>query len=290
MQALTGGAFDPGLGAQMDVQRGQGPAGDVPRGRLLMDPEGFSVSVRDGTVALDLGAIGKGFALDRMAEELLAWDIDRALLVAGGSSLLALGGPTPGSAGWEIFLSPTQTLPLRRQAIGASGTAVKGAHILDPRTGLPTPGPHRAWAVHPSAATADALSTAWMLLEPDEIEQVCRQLPGTRAYLQPEEGQPAKIVAVGSYEDELTGGSAAGRRGRRHHEKTLALANVLQAAENGRGVLASASAVLPSAPGSKPKKVLMTTSAKAAPLMHSFMQPPRRAMRTGASWSLMFGP
>ena len=188
MQALTGGAFDPGLGAQMDIQRAGAAATNAAavspaRGRLLMDPENFTVGVQDGPVALDLGAIGKGFALDRMAEELEAWDVPRALLVAGSSSILALDGPED-AAGWEVSIAGSQTLPLHRCAVGTSGTAVKGAHILDPRTGHPVPGPYRAWALQPYAAVADALSTAWMLLGPDEIGQACRALPGTRAFVQ----------------------------------------------------------------------------------------------------------
>jgi thiamine biosynthesis lipoprotein len=187
--ALTGGAFDPGLAEQMDRQRGNAPdaaspPAHAPRGRLLMDPENFTVCSQEGPVALDLGAIGKGFALDRMGEELETWDVRRALLVAGGSSILALDGPQ-GTTGWEVTIHRGKTLLLERCAVGASGTAVKGAHILDPRTGEPASTPVRAWAVHPSAAVADALSTAWMLLDADEIGQVCRQLPGSEAFLEP---------------------------------------------------------------------------------------------------------
>ncbi len=200
MQALTGGAFDPGLGEQMDARRGDAPAAGAPvssaRGRLLMDPGNFTVRLQDGPVALDLGAIGKGFALDRMAEELEAWDITRALLVAGGSSILALDGPE-NSNGWEVSMVPSKTILLKRCAIGASGLSVKGAHILDPRTGQPAPGPYRAWAVHASAAIADALSTAWMLLGPGEIDQVCHQLPGTQAYLQRSAADASELVCVG---------------------------------------------------------------------------------------------
>ena len=76
------------------ARRGVSGRGPLPPGRLLMDPERFTVRVQDGPVALDLGAIGKGFALDRMAEELEAWDVPRALLIAGGSSVLARMVPT----------------------------------------------------------------------------------------------------------------------------------------------------------------------------------------------------
>jgi len=81
MQELTGGAFDPGLGAQMDLQRDaaltpSGP-GLARRGRLLMDADRFMVSVVDGPVVLDLGAIGKGIALESVAQEFRARGVVR---------------------------------------------------------------------------------------------------------------------------------------------------------------------------------------------------------------------
>ena len=203
MQELTGGAFDPGLGAQMDLQRDAALAPSGPglarRGRLLMDADRFMVSVVEGPVVLDLGAIGKGFTLDRMAEELRNWDLTRVLLIAGESSLLALDGPTFDSTGWEVSITATRKLNLKRCAVGASGTSVKGAHILDPRTGRPSSTPYRTWALHASAAIADALSTAWMLLAPDEIDQVCRELPGTQAMVQPSENEPPMLTVFGPH-------------------------------------------------------------------------------------------
>ena len=204
MQVLTGGAFDPGLGEQMDAHRGELPVAGAPvpspGGRLLMDSENFTVCTQDGPVALDLGAIGKGFALDLMAEKLEAWDVTRALLIAGGSSIMALDGPE-NSTGWNVSIVPSKTILLKRSAIGTSGIAVKGTHILDPRTGRPAQGPCRVWAVHVSAAIADALSTAWMLLGMDEIGQVCRKLPGTQALLQHGTADAFELVSLGPYDE-----------------------------------------------------------------------------------------
>ena len=202
MQQITGGAFDPGMGREMDAWRNNSKSTEEShdRGRLIINPQNFTVCVSGGTVALDLGAIGKGFALDRMAEELQAWDITRALLVAGESSILALDVPEPDSAGWEISLTTTnQKLLLKQGAIGTSGTSIKGAHILDPRTGKSASGIHRAWALHPSAAIADALSTAWMLLDLDEIEEVCRKLPGAQAFLQRRETDAEPLSSIGPF-------------------------------------------------------------------------------------------
>lgn len=180
----TGGAFDPGMGFQTDQLR-QGLPLPARRGHVLFDPEGFAVRVVDAPVSLDLGAIGKGFALDKLAGILGEWHLDRALLIAGGSSLLALDGPAVGR-GWEIKLADsTAELVLRHRALGASGTSVKGPHIFDPLSGQSASGCIRAWALAETAAMADALSTAFMVLSTTEVEEVCRQHPEIGAIFQP---------------------------------------------------------------------------------------------------------
>lgn len=179
-QEMTRGAFDPALG---DPSRPRG-------GQLLMDRQSLLVSLEGDGISLDLGAIGKGYGLDIAADELRTWGIERALLIGGGSSLLALAGPDPESErGWEISLGgvrPVQRLALANQGLGSSGTAVKGEHILDPRTGAPVPAGRRTWAVAASAAAADALSTAWMVLALSDIEEICAAHPEVGAAVQEE--------------------------------------------------------------------------------------------------------
>ncbi|MCX6996040.1 MAG: FAD:protein FMN transferase [Kiritimatiellaeota bacterium] len=121
-----------------------------------------------------MGAIGKGFALDRMAEELAEWEPSPWLLVAGGSSLLA-GAPPPAAPGWEARLEESGALRrcwLAHGALGGSGVSTKGLHILDPRSGAPARRRARAWARARSAAEADALSTAAMVLSEAELAEI----------------------------------------------------------------------------------------------------------------------
>ena len=73
----------------------------LPQWSLL--PEELSILCESGRLHFDLGAIGKGFALDRMAELLRSWDCPSFLLVAGGSSILA-GDPPKQTAGWSCGL------------------------------------------------------------------------------------------------------------------------------------------------------------------------------------------
>ena len=133
--------------------------------------EDLSIRCDAGKIEFDLGAIGKGFALDRMAEELSDWNCPAFLLIAGGSSILA-GLPPPGTQGWSVGLGEDNSetrCQLSKCSLSGSGIAVKGKHIVDPRTGQPAEERPRAWALAPTAAVSDALSTAAMVLSESEL-------------------------------------------------------------------------------------------------------------------------
>jgi FAD:protein FMN transferase len=148
--------------------------------------EQFSIRCDGGKLEFDLGAIGKGFALDRMAELLREWDCQAFLLVAGGSSLLA-GDAPQGIPGWSCGLGEDNSSKrywLKNCSLSGSGLAVKGKHILEPRTGRPTQRQNRAWALTDTAAESDALSTAAMVLSETEIAGVAAGNPDWLVFLQ----------------------------------------------------------------------------------------------------------
>ncbi len=184
----TDGAFDVSIGALMDCWVGKNKSllhpspQEVERARtrcgmyrLVLDESKMTVHVSEGPVQIDLGAIGKGFAVDRGVELLKEWGIASALLHGGASSVLAYGD-CPSGNGWPVTLSspqnPVEVLQhhsLRDQALGGSGIK-KGRHIIDPRRGQPVSRRRAAWVCSDSAAGSDALSTAFMVMRQEEID------------------------------------------------------------------------------------------------------------------------
>jgi thiamine biosynthesis lipoprotein len=160
-------------------------------------------------IELNLGAVGKGFALDRVSVALRRAGVEHVLLSAGRSSLLALGGR---DEGWQIGLvSPLVSeralvrLWIRNGAVGTSGcgeqfVVAEGrryGHVIDPRTGWPAHGVLTASVVASSAETADALSTAFFVGGLELARSYCAAHPGMLAIITPDEG-PARALVVGS--------------------------------------------------------------------------------------------
>jgi len=174
---------------------------------LQLDENEHTVTVHASPLHVDLGGIGKGYAVDKLVELLRDWEIDSALIHGGASSVFALGAP-PGTKGWPLTLSrplnPKQTLMrlnLRDQALSGSGLQ-KGQHIIDPRSARPVQGNRAAWAWAANAATSDALSTAFMIMSPDEVEKYCSRNQDVLAMiLTEEEGrEEAGIQYFGSWD------------------------------------------------------------------------------------------
>ena len=166
----TGGLFDVTQGSRIE-HRKSAEAGPVPelRGSLTVHPDVPAITCVEEGRELDLGGIGKGFALDEMAALLKDWEIGNVLLAAGGSSLLAHG-----DAGWPVEMTGDggrEQVILSNEALSASGTGIQGAHIIHP--GMPEmvheSGYRRIWVTAASAAAAEVWSTALMLVPPWEL-------------------------------------------------------------------------------------------------------------------------
>ncbi len=183
---LTGGAFDVSIGTGLES--------------LEIDADACVIGATRRGVKIDLGGVGKGYAVDLMAEVLEEWGVERALVHGGFSSVLALEPPS-GLEGWPLTLSTPgakahvfATVSPRQTAMGASGVR-KTDHIVNPRTGEPVRDRVAAWVAVPrprptsdgprlaAAAISDALTTAFMMLPADAIADLCDRAPGTEAWI-----------------------------------------------------------------------------------------------------------
>jgi len=179
VREATGGAFDANV---RSLIKWKTPGGFAVERAAAPNKEPGSPVRPD--IGHDLGGIGKGYALDRVREVLADWSVADALLQAGTSTALGIGSAPERSgerAGWPVGVATawktaghSGEVVLRDRAVSGSGFDVKGGHILDPRTGRIASGHAAAWAGHKEAAAADALSTAFMVMDDLEVERFCR--------------------------------------------------------------------------------------------------------------------
>jgi FAD:protein FMN transferase len=161
---------------------------------VALDADARTVRFRVHGAELNLGAIGKGAAVDAIAVLLSRRGVRHALVSAAGSSARALGGRDGGFAvdvTSPLVDRPLARLRLRRGALGTSGIGLQSVmqdrrrfgHVIDPRTGWPATGVISATVVADDAATADALSTAMLIGGPSLAERYCATHPQTLVLL-----------------------------------------------------------------------------------------------------------
>jgi thiamine biosynthesis lipoprotein len=191
----TGGAFDVTIGPLYRILREQDGTprkADKEELRAAMACTGFdklAIDAEAGTVTplvqgvqVDLGAIGKGYALDQSVFNLQEEGVTHALMHSGESTVVALGDQ-PGRSGWPVTLGGSAPVYLKGNAVSGTGTLYKGAHIIDARKQRLAPRNRDfRWAMAPTATEADALSTAFMVMSPKEIQAYCAAHPGVQAW------------------------------------------------------------------------------------------------------------
>jgi thiamine biosynthesis lipoprotein ApbE len=191
---------------------------DVPlpprRGTVRLDAASRSARFSAAGVGVDLGGIGKGFALDRAAGVLRQAGVAAALLNFGGQ-VLALGAP-PGEEGWIVDVAdprermrPALQLRLHDASVSTSANSERGVwrdgkwigHVLDPGTGRPAPYPGSATAVAPDATRADAYSTALLVMGPESgLKWAGGRADVAAAYLEPSTDGAAVLRATSSFQ------------------------------------------------------------------------------------------
>jgi len=208
----TAGAFDITIGPLSDAWGFSRREGRIPTDaqiaaarervgmqHVVLDESLHTIAFRRAGVEVNLNSIGKGYALDRMAEQLALHCVDDYLLHGGKSSVLAQGNQ-PGSnrGGWTVGLrhplrqaERLAEFHLANQALSTSGSGTqffvrrgrRYGHILDPRTGRPAEGLYSATVIAPTAAEADALSTAFYVMAPTDVADYCATHPDVSALL-----------------------------------------------------------------------------------------------------------
>ncbi len=198
VHSATGGAFDITIGPLLAVWTNpdhsprQPSKSELARAReaigidkVLLNPSCREASITCKDIWLDVGGLGKGYALDQMAAILKESGIDNALLDAGGSTLLAFG-KGPSGDGWPVGMGEPDIpgINLKDQSLSGSGFTERGEHIIDPRGGFRVSAMKKnAWALAPFAALADALSTAFLVMNSEEITAFCSQHEDIEAIL-----------------------------------------------------------------------------------------------------------
>ena len=175
------GAFDPTL-----VKNGHQ--------KVKIDADSRTIQFLCDGLKLNLGGIGKGFALDHAAQILKKHGVHRALLNFGGQ-ILALDAP-PGHKAWMVpirnprrpdsFLGYYEVV---HASISTSAAYERGPHIIDPHTGKPTGNSLSTTVCAPSATDADALSTTLDVLgSSTATEKLIKSLPESATLIVPSSG------------------------------------------------------------------------------------------------------
>jgi thiamine biosynthesis lipoprotein len=219
----TQGAFDIGVGALLKCWGFfRGPKRVPPHverltalrhggmRNVVLNPQEETIQFREAGVEINLGSIGKGYALDESAILLRQRHrVTSALLHGGHSSVLAIGGQPGSRLGWEIAIThpwqPERRLAvvrLKDRALATSAATFqhleyngqKLGHILDPRTGWPAEGVASCSVLAPTAAEADALATAFFVLGVEKAQQYCDAHPDVGSVILPnDDATPVRL-------------------------------------------------------------------------------------------------
>lgn len=226
LHAETDGAFDPTSGPLSHVWGFYRREGRMPSAaeraealarvgwtHVVLEPERKTARFTGEGMELNANSIGKGYALDRAAEVLRSEGVNDSLMHGGRSTLLARGNNrTLPDGGWKAGLrdplDPDRRLAeftLRDEALSTSGSGTQFfehegrqyGHLIDPRTGWPAEGLYSATIIAPTAAEADALSTAAYILGIEGTAGLCAKRADISALLlapQPSGGEAAQVA------------------------------------------------------------------------------------------------
>ena len=200
----SGGKFDVSIAPLLGVWREAREAGRQPSVEQLATASrcvGYwnielsppnRIRFRSDCLQVDLGGIGKGYAVERALAVLQKAGVRHAVVNAGGSTIAAIGAP-PGEPGWPVQLVATiagsRTLLLRDASISTSAHSLTSfafepglfGEIMDPQQQGPSRRRGTVSVVTDDATTADALSTTLLLMSHEEGRRMLEPFPNTSA-------------------------------------------------------------------------------------------------------------
>jgi thiamine biosynthesis lipoprotein len=226
--AQSGGAFDPTVAPLIELWRVSGEGGRVPseeeldraRGivglkEVALTHDGRVLFAREG-MALDFGAIAKGFIADEVARLLKERGVKRGIVDIGGNALaFGEGSFTFGVADPSSLRDSENlmgTVDVSGGAVITSGNyerfvTIEGkrySHIIDPRTGKPIAnGLMAVTVIGGEGADADAMATSLMVLGKEKGLELLSSMPDTAAILVEHEGEGWKVWASKSLQPRL---------------------------------------------------------------------------------------
>lgn len=201
---LTAGAFDVTVGTVTELWNVTSDGADVPSDESIeeavshvgyekIETDGATLRKTDRKTKIDLGAIGKGYALGKMIDHLRASDVDYGIVSFGGN--VGAFGKKPTTGTFKVAI--TNALDTSKvigyvfvddEFVSVSADyernfvkdGVVYGHIFDPETGRPAKSDVISVAVlSENSAYADALSTALFVLGTDGIKDLYKALAGT---------------------------------------------------------------------------------------------------------------
>jgi thiamine biosynthesis lipoprotein len=210
------GAFDITAGRLIDLwDSAESIPADIPKttGEIVFDPDENAVRFSNPDMKLNLGAIGKGYAAQQIAELLVDRGVENALISAGPSTVYALGSP-PDEDAWGVGIrNPVNqseritSVLLKNRALSTSGShqrfvEIEGrrySHLIDPRTGRPAEGLLLASVITADPVEGEALSTAFFILGLEKAQEYCEAHPDVRVFLVREDwqGLGPEVITIG---------------------------------------------------------------------------------------------
>lgn len=217
----TDGAFDVTIGPLVNLWRRARRKQELPSPELIaemrarvgfrnlkLDPEKHTAELLTADMRLDVGSIGKAYAVDAALAVLKARGITRALV--GGSGDMAAGDPPPGLPGWRIEVAaldapdapPPRIVHLANRGIATSGDVFQKveidgkrySHIVDPHTGLGLTDHSLVTVIAPDCFTANCYTTSASVLGPERGLKLIEETPGIAALLVRKPGEKIELI------------------------------------------------------------------------------------------------